>query len=307
MCPKEKTQASPKLPPPSANFKPLVHSSPLCSMSVRLPTHINVGVFRLIDFFFLFFTIPIFEMIVTNTNAYALEKGASTTGRRWKNYWNEDLRLFVHNISKQMTLKHFELIKRFLHISPSAPASTLKNYFDKLEPLLSNVRDASTQYCILGSNVSHLWQIGVGACRTICKTASGFPKKLKVDKDIKFDWNVHSDVEIDSALEIFWQDNGPVTMLLTIHGLVDEEWEVVDDYNHHMNDTAIINAYLITRISGSTQGHKQFRNEVVWDLINFANDDDKLSNYHLTSENYLAVWKDCREACWWCAWLASIE
>ncbi|CAG8639708.1 10416_t:CDS:1, partial [Scutellospora calospora] len=40
--------------------------------------------------------------------------------------------------------------------------------------------------------------------------------------------------------------------------------------------TAIINMYLITRISGSTQGHKQFYNEVVWDLIDFVNDNSKV-------------------------------
>ena len=45
--------------------------------------------------------------------------------------------------------------------------------------------------------------MGVGACRTIQKTASGFPKKLKVDKDVKFDWDVHLGVEVDGALAIF--------------------------------------------------------------------------------------------------------
>src|SRR2546421_1790202 len=72
----------------------------------------------------------------------------------------------------------------------------------------------------------YLWQIGIGACGTIRKTASGFPKELKVDKNIKFDWDVHFGVAINGVLAIFWQDNGPVTMLSTIHNLVGEEWKV---------------------------------------------------------------------------------
>jgi hypothetical protein len=78
--------------------------------------------------------------------------------------------------------------------------------------------------------------------------------------------------------------------------------KIIDNYNHYMNgidiadqlrsyyntqkitrrnwmpiffwllDTAIINAYQIVRTMGSMQEQKEFRNELVWDLINFAND-----------------------------------
>ena len=37
-------------------------------------------------------------------------------------------------------------------------------------------------------------------------------------------------------------------------------------------DTAIINAYRITKTLESIQEHKEFRHELVWDLISFAND-----------------------------------
>ncbi|CAG8519218.1 7281_t:CDS:2, partial [Ambispora leptoticha] len=71
----------------------------------------------------------------------------------------------------------------------------MDNYFSNV-PLFQNLR-----------------QIGISACGTVRKTASGFPKELKIDKNVKLDWDVHS-------------DNGPVTMLSTIHCLVGEDWKV---------------------------------------------------------------------------------
>ena len=217
-----------------------------------------------------------------------------------------------------MSLKHFEQIKRYLHIS--SPMVTINNYFEKLEPLLSKIRDVSKQLYTPSSNVSvdemmvrffgrsvhtiriknkpipegfkilslcesgytytflptscvspsdvvkvnglnqtgclvyhlvtqllyqrfsyniymdnyftnvplfqYFRQIGIGACGTVRKTASGFPKELKMDKNVKLDWDVRSGIVINGVLAIFWQDNGPVTMLSTIHGLLGEEWEI---------------------------------------------------------------------------------
>ena len=38
--------------------------------------------------------------------------------------------------------------------------------------------------------------------------------------------DVHSGVVTNDTLVVFWQDNGPVTMLTIIHKLVGDEWEV---------------------------------------------------------------------------------
>jgi hypothetical protein len=496
-----------ELPPPP-NFEPFIHSRELHKAFVRLPAYLNIGVSKPIDFFFLFFTPTMLDTIVDNTNLYASSKGAGSTGRCWfdftrkeliiwialiiyqglyklpslEQYWNENGRLPIHNISRQMSLKRFEQIKRYLHIS--SPAATIKNYFDKLEPLLSHIRDVSKKFYVPSSNVSvdemiirfsgrsthtvriknkptpegfkvlslcdsgytftflptsrvvpsdvpkinglnqigcqvyflveqhpycqypynvymdnyfsnvplfqHLRRNGIGACGTVRKTASGFPKELKLDKNNKLDWDVRSGVVVNGVLAFFWQDNGPVTMLSTIHGITGEEWEVererrrpretstnatkvravfgseskknlkipriIDDYNHFMNgvdiadqlrsyystqkvsqrnwlpiffwllDTSIINAFRITRTAGSMQEQREFRQELIWDLVNYANDAGKmqlrnssdldvkrervskhfeLSDQRFIPGNHIVEWREGRGACRLCAWLAS--
>ncbi|CAG8787924.1 10211_t:CDS:2 [Cetraspora pellucida] len=233
--------------------------------------------------------------IVVNTNSYALTKNASAFGRRWQNltckeliiwialviyqglfkslsfeqYWNEDTRFPLHHISRQMTLKCFKQIMRYLHIS--SPAEMINHYFEKLKPLLSH----------------YLWQIGISACGTVRKTASGFPKKLKVNRNIKLNWDVHSGIIINKVMAVFWQDNGPVTMLTMVHSLVGDKWEIMHE-----------------RIQGSTKKHKEFHHELVWELINLANNSVLQSS--VVSGNHFVKWrKEKREVCQWCSWLAN--
>ena len=99
-------------------------------------------------------------------------------------------------------------------------------------------------------------------------------------------------------------------------------------------DTMIVNAYRITRILGLIQEQKEFRYELIWDLIELANDtrevqlrscskketneeikketqwlkvtkNFKLSNKRLAPGNHFAEWRKKREACQWCTWLAN--
>ena len=51
-----------------------------------------------------------------------------------------------------MSLKRFEQIKRYLHIS--SPMAMINDYFEKLEPLLSKIHDVSKQLYMPSSNVS---------------------------------------------------------------------------------------------------------------------------------------------------------
>ncbi|RHZ69089.1 hypothetical protein Glove_290g31 [Diversispora epigaea] len=186
--------------------------------------------------------IHMLDTIIKNTNLYVLSKSASATGLfklpSLDQYWNKTGKFPIHTISRQMPLKRFEQIKRYLHISSTT--ATIKNYFDKLKLLLSHIWDVSKQLYISNSNISvdeiiirfsgrsvHT-QNRIGACGTVRKTSAGFPKELKLDKGIKLDWDVRSGVVVNDVLVVLWQDNGPVTMLLklTIYGITGEEWKI---------------------------------------------------------------------------------
>ncbi len=164
--------------PPTPNFEHFVHPKPLHRAFINLPPNYEANFSKLINLFLLFFPNSILDTIVVNTNLYALTKDASAVSRKWQNidrkeliiwialviyqglfklpslnqYWNEDLKFPIHHISKQMSLKRFEQIKRYLHISP--PMATINNYFEKLEPLLSKIRDVSKQLYTSSLNVS---------------------------------------------------------------------------------------------------------------------------------------------------------
>ena len=164
-----------KLPPPS-EFDPLVwteHRS-----FVTLPESLDMTDLHPVSIFRLFMTDLMLDTIVESTNAYAGAKFAGATGRGWvdlseaelviwiaiviyqglysmpsnENYWNTDSRTPVHEISRHMKLLRYEQIKRYLHISP--PEGSSRDFFDKLEPLLSHVRDTSKRLYTPSSNVS---------------------------------------------------------------------------------------------------------------------------------------------------------
>lgn len=175
----------------------------------------------------------------------------------------------------------------------------------------------------------YLREKNIGACGTVRKNSANFPQILKTDK--KLEWDTLSGVVVDDVLAILWMDNGPVTMLSTIHQINGDENRierirrqsretstnankvraifgslskkslpipiVIDDYNHFMGgvdiadqlrgyystqlsvrrtwmplffwllDTAIINSYLIFKKKDVNIKHKDFRLELVWDLI----------------------------------------
>ena len=78
----------------------------------------------------------------------------------------------------------------------------------------------------------YLWMKGIGACGTTRTNSARFPKELKIGKDLKFDWNTRSGMIVDDVLAMLWIDNGPVTMLTTIHELVGDEWEAERNRRH---------------------------------------------------------------------------
>ncbi|EXX68206.1 hypothetical protein RirG_107200 [Rhizophagus irregularis DAOM 197198w] len=58
-------------------------------------------------------------------------------------------------------------------------------------------------------------------CGTVRKNSANFPQILKVDK--KLEWDTLSGVVVDDVLAVLWMDNGPVTMLSTIHQINGDE------------------------------------------------------------------------------------
>ncbi|CAG8479962.1 3883_t:CDS:2, partial [Acaulospora morrowiae] len=144
----------------------------------------------------------------------------------------------IHDVSKQL-------------YTPSSNVSVNEMMFQNLITLririyiyfLANIAHLS-KWCTKNnyfSNVplfQNLRQLGIGACGTVCKTASGFPKELRIEKNVKLDWDIRSDIIVNGVLLVFWQDNGPVTMLSTIHGLVDEEWEIKHE-RRQLRETSI--------------------------------------------------------------------
>lgn len=75
---------------------------------------------------------------------------------RFDLYWEEDRQEGpLHSPPLYMALKHFEQIKRYLHISrPAEQQKNTKLWWYKLEPLASSFDKASQKYYRPGSNIS---------------------------------------------------------------------------------------------------------------------------------------------------------
>ena len=59
---------------------------------------------------------------------------------------------------------------------------------------------------------------GYGACGTARTNTAKFPVVLKKEKEKKdLEWDYLKGVVVDNVLSLLWIDNGPVTMLTTIH------------------------------------------------------------------------------------------
>jgi Transposase IS4 len=113
------------------------------------------------------FSRDILRAIVDNTNTYAADKGA-VGGRPWKPLSVVELKQFlgiviymglfplqevsqywqsgfgpVHLVSTVMSLKRYQQIKRFIHVSDHREDDAKEFFFNKFEPLMTLVRSAS--------------------------------------------------------------------------------------------------------------------------------------------------------------------
>jgi hypothetical protein len=127
---------------------------------------------------------------------------------------------------------------------------------------------------------------GIGACGTVRKNSAKFPRVLKPKEKTNLIWNTLSGVVVDEVLALLWIDNGPVTMLTTIHEITGPNSKVakirrrpritntnrravaevfgdqskklmdipivIDDYNHKMNGVDIadqLRSYYSTQLT----------------------------------------------------------
>lgn len=121
-------------------------------------------------FFKLFFSNAVFAVMAYNTNAYALlyNAGEAENGRPWKDVTAAELKIWIgliiymsvirqarlpefwyrncdwptHCITRFMSLRRFEQIKRYFHVSPPFRDLPKEHFFDKLEPVSSMVKAA---------------------------------------------------------------------------------------------------------------------------------------------------------------------
>ena len=92
---------------------------------------------------------------------------------------------------------------------------------------------------------------GYGACGTVCLNSAKFPAELKLGK-LKYqhlDWNTLVGKVVENVLAILWIDNGPVTMLTTIHN-IGEEWTVTREHHHRPRETSS-NANTVRQVFGN--------------------------------------------------------
>lgn len=130
--------------------------------------------------FSLFFSDTVLADLAKNTNAYAMSNGAGATenARQWTKTTEDELRIFLgiivymgvfkqssitdywttnpeypqHNIVDFMSLKRFQQLKRFLHVSH--PDTPVQHFFSKVEPLSTKLAADFAKYYIPASDVS---------------------------------------------------------------------------------------------------------------------------------------------------------
>ena len=163
---------------PLPRFNPLLRAQKPHEPTIQLPRVLNIkDPYTLL---LSFFTEQHFEMISANTGLYAAQHEAGKPRKRpWQNitasaiksfigiliymriveldlvedYWSQDVGRFgVFTCSQKMSLTLFENIKRFLLVSPpesqddskiptDESSETTKNWWYKLEPLASDIRE----------------------------------------------------------------------------------------------------------------------------------------------------------------------
>jgi hypothetical protein len=176
--------------PTSVVFTPFQPEIPR-SASTNLPTFFPIHHASPFDYFSLFFTTSIYQLIAKNTNTYAaaqrMQKEELHAQREWtpvvyqevmvfigviiymglhtesetSDYWSTEATAPSHIITSFISLRRFQQIKRYLHISCSLTdinldknLSTNSQWWYKVEPLSSHLQPLFRSYYIPSSYVA---------------------------------------------------------------------------------------------------------------------------------------------------------
>ncbi|CAG8586621.1 4867_t:CDS:1, partial [Paraglomus occultum] len=90
---------------------------------------------------------------------------------------------------------------------------------------------------------------GYGACGTVRLNSAKFPAELKHGKYQRLDWNTLLGKVVENVLAILWIDNGPVTMLTTIHNVCGDDWNVARERRRPRETST--NANTVRRVFGN--------------------------------------------------------
>ncbi|RHZ62891.1 hypothetical protein Glove_334g17 [Diversispora epigaea] len=154
-------------------------------------------------------------------------------------------------------------------ILSSSPLKNMEVYVENNKeyiPLLTSCqRSLENSESDLKDEKEDTTSVRIGACRTVCKTASEFLKELKIDKNVKFNWDVRSDIVINGILtKVEHKRRWPKQMstnAVKVHSIFGSESKkflkipkIIDDYNHNMNE------------------QKEFHYKLVWNFVDLTND-----------------------------------
>ena len=149
------------------DYVPLQRNNPPRPLSLRLSSDISTP----IQFFLLFFTVAILNIIVDNTNSYVSLKRATGGGGKWRYLTLKELQVFIaitiyfsvykirgshdiwlwdskkfHKPLRYMSRTRYDQIKTHLHVSPPSLNTSANQWFIKLSPLYEHLRAAFKRY-----------------------------------------------------------------------------------------------------------------------------------------------------------------
>ncbi|CAG8755815.1 5867_t:CDS:2, partial [Dentiscutata erythropus] len=128
----------------------------------------------------------------------------------------------------------------------------------------------------IGQHVCHLVFQLLLEKTTVRTNSAKFSKELKVHNIKSLEWDTLSEVVINNVLTILWVDNGPVTILSTIHNITGNKSRINSCRNwlplfFWLLDTSIVNAHIIYSNSNdyieTSLNSKEFHTHLVWELI----------------------------------------